>query len=169
MSAFLSKVMRVEVNGGDAVANNRTKGRSNTGTYFISSSKNFDEFKEFFEGINDYELDLKDLVEYKILFKTLFFSRRNEYPGKMRDFEETCDSLLLLEKNPHVKIGLRINDNRFFMRFINNNGFVEMSLRNIIYSQLTTLVIERYESKFSFYLDINLKEIDIDEYKKEIL
>ena len=159
MSAITSSRIKIYVTNGDAIASNRTRGKSNTGTYFISSLNNFAEFEPFFDEFGVYYLDLMKIKEYEILFKCLFFDRRDEYPGKMRDFEEMCESLLLLNDNPRIKICLRINDNRVFMKFCNNNGFVEMSLRNIIYSKITTLVIEKNGSFFSLFPEVNLEKI----------
>ena len=159
MSAIVGSKIKIFVTNGDAIPSNRTHGKSNTGTYFISSLNNFEEYETFFDEFGVYYLDLKRIKEYEILFKALFFDRRNEYPGKMRDFEETCESLLLLSDNPRVRIGLRINGNRVFMRFRDNNGFVEMSLRSIIYSKLTSLVIEKNGSSFSFFPEVNLEYV----------
>ena len=47
MAAIKSKIMRVSVTNGDAINENRLKGKSNTGTYFICSTNQYDEFKEF--------------------------------------------------------------------------------------------------------------------------
>lgn len=51
MAATKTKVMRVSVTNGDALNENRIKGKSNTGTYFICSTNQYDDFKEFIEKL----------------------------------------------------------------------------------------------------------------------
>ena len=41
MSAFKRNIIYINVTRGDCVENNRKSGKSNTGTYFVCSKKNF--------------------------------------------------------------------------------------------------------------------------------
>lgn len=154
MSANKKELVYVAVTGGDAIANNRLSGKSNTGTYFICSFKNWDDFKEYFdrESVFSYYLDLKKIKTYKVCFIEMFFDRRKLYADEMKNFADICDSLILYNENPKIDFELRINDSRIFLKFANNQKEIEYALRNIIYSDLTLLVFDK-ESK-SFYLDI---------------
>lgn len=145
MSAFLSKIMRVEVKGGDAIANNRTEGKSNTGTYFLCSLKDWEKYEKFVpdDGSVEYFIDLGKVQAYKNSFGAAFFGRRNSYPDKMRNFEAFCDSLCAFVVNPQVVFTTRKNDSRVFLKFDSNTkSEVEKQLRDILYADLSYLVFE---------------------------
>lgn len=170
MSAIKKEIVSVAVTGGDAIETNRLTGKSNTGTYFVSSIKNFGNFQDYFDSANtfEYELDLKKLQIYKQLFINNFFERRNAYLDKMKDFESTCDRLLLAMKNPKIKFTLRINDTRVFLKFFDNNGKIESMIRKIIYSDLTILTFEKNAQHSVFSLDINQDQL-LDKEEEEIV
>lgn len=159
MSAKKLNSIVVAVTGGDAIATNRLSGKSNTGTYFISSKKNWREFSQFFNENEEtmYTLDLKRIKAYKSSFIEMFFCKKDLYLDKMKNFENICDSLLLYRENPKIKFELRINDSRIFLKFADNNKEVEYALRGIIYSNLTNLVFVK-ENQI-FYLEVNF---DVD-------
>lgn len=168
MAGQKKDVVVIAVTGGDAISTNRLFGKSNTGTYFISSRKNWNEFSKFFNEEKPilYRLDLKRIKTYKLCFREIFFDQRDLYSDKMKNFEEICSSLLLYEKDPIIKFELRINDTRIFLKFAENNNEVEYALRGIIYSNLTNLVFERNNGDYVFYLEVNLnsqKQNDIAE------
>lgn len=163
MSANKANILTVAVTGGDAIATNRLSGKSNTGTYFISSKKDWPLYREFFneDSPTTYKLDLDRIKIYKSSFKEYFFNKRELYSDKMSNFENTCDSLLLCKKSLDIKFDLRINDTRIFLKFENNSNKVEYALRRIIYSNLTNLIFVRSEQGNTFYLEINFN------FKKE--
>ena len=158
MSAKKMNVLTVAVTGGDAIATNRLSGKSNTGTYFISSTKDWPTYREFFnkDSPTFYKLDLNRIKIYKSSFKEFFFEKRELYSDKMNSFETTCDSLLSYNNSPEIKFELRINDTRIFLKFENNSNEVEYLLRKIIYSNLTNLIFVRSEQGNTFYLEIDL-------------
>lgn len=159
MSAKKLNSIVVAVTGGDAIATNRLSGKSNTGTYFISSKKNWREFSQFFNesGETVYTLDLNRIKAYKATFIEMFFNKKDQYKDKMKNFENICDSLLLYCENPIIKFELRINDSRIFLKFVDNNKEVEYALRGIIYSNLTNLIFVKENA--IFYLEVNF---DVD-------
>ena len=145
MSAFLSKIMRVEVKGGDAISNNRLEGKSNTGTYFICSSKDWDRFEEFVPDDKQvkYFLDLNRIEIYKNAFSKLFYKIRDRYPDQMRNFEPYCDSLCCYTSRPEVIFTTRKNDLRVFLKFDNNcKSELEKQFRDILYADLSLIVFE---------------------------
>ena len=145
MSAFLSKIMRVEVKSGDAIANNRIEGKSNTGTYFLCSLKDWERFEKFVpdEKQVKYLLDLNRIEIYKNVFSALFYKIRDRYPDKMRNFEPYCDSLCCYVDNPEVIFTTRKNDSRVFLKFDNNcKSDLEKQFRDILYADLSLIVFE---------------------------
>ena len=145
MSAFLSKIMRVEVKGGDAIRNNRTEGKSNTGTYFLCSLKDWGKFEKFVPDDVQikYLLDLKKIEIYKHSFSKLFYKLRDNYPDQMRNFEPYCDSLCCYVENPEVIFMTRKNDSRVFLKFDNNcKSDIEKQFRDILYADLSLIVFE---------------------------
>ena len=163
MSAFLSKIMRVEVKGGDAIANNRIEGKSNTGTYFMCSLKDWEKFEKFVPDDDsvEYFIDLKRVQIYKYAFGGAFFDRRNNYPDKMRNFEAFCDSLCAFVVNPQVVFTTRKNDSRVFLKFDNNTKTeIEKQLRDILYADLSLLVFEKVgPNKCLVYPEINPSQL----------
>lgn len=157
MAAKNYDLMKVAVTGGDAIGNNRLTGKSNTGTYFICSNKDWDKFSRFFGDKIKYFLDVKKIQSYKILFMHKFFKFKDRYPDKMRHFEDICDSIMSYQNNPEVFVGIRNNDVRIFMKFIDNNREVEYALRGILYSNLSNLVFEHRGDKCMIYPEVNLE------------
>ena len=163
MAAKLCDLMRVAVTGGDAIDKNRISGKSNTGTYFICSAKDWDNFSRFFKDDMKYFLDTKKIPSYKVLFMSMFFKFKERYPDKMRHFEDICDSLMSYEENPEIFIGLRKNDVRVFMKFKDNDREVEHAIRGILYSDLSNIVFEYKTNKCLIYPEVNI-EVDLSKY-----
>ena len=155
MSAKKYELIRIAVTNGDAKENNRLAGKSNTGTYFICSVKDFDVYHSFFQKDKSYYLDIKKVLSYKILFIECFFEFRALYPDGMRFFRDICDSLVRYNNNQEVFITIRQNDARVFMKFEDNNREVEYALRNILYSKLSNIVIENHNDYYLIYPEIN--------------
>lgn len=165
MAAKNYDLLKVAVTGGDAIDNNRLSGKSNTGTYFVCSSKDWEKFSRFFKDGMKYYLDIKQIPNYKILFKSLFFQYKEKYPDQMRHFEDICDSLMSYQNDPQVFIGLRNNDVRVFMKFIDNNREVEYAFRGILYSNLTNIVFEYKGDRCLIYPEVNI-EADLSIFGK---
>lgn len=163
MSAIKKEIVLVDVTRGDCLENNRKSGKSNTGTYFISSLKDYDRFKEYFLEEKNFVINLVKIKEYMILFKYCFANRLDEYIGKGLDFESFCNYLLSLKNNPKVEITLRINDSRVFMRFKDNSNVVVNAFRNLLYEDLTYICIEKNGELFEVYPIINSAMVSFGE------
>jgi len=165
MSAIKPNLIKLLVTNGDAVADNRLKGRSNTGTYFICSENQFNEFEEFFKDNIIYFIDLEKVKQYEAVFNKYAFSLSEYYPDKMNGFNEYVKTLVSLNENPKVDIGIRVNGSRIFARFLNNENMVENSLRHILYGEFTYLIFELLGNNCYIYpsLDLNkLKDVNVD-------
>ena len=162
MSAIKHECIYVDVTRGDCVEANRKGGKSNTGTYFISSINNFEDFSYYFSEDNLFKVDLKKVQIYKILFCNLFYWIRDEYNGKMNQFEEFCNYLLSLDDNPIVDISLRKNDTRVFMRFLDNVNNIVNCFRHLLYEDLSFICIEKREDVFYVYPVINENLVEIN-------
>lgn len=171
MSATISKIMRVEVKNGDAVPNNRLKGKSNTGTYFICSSKDWLEFEEFLPEDKrvKYFIKLDQVEKYKNLFASLFYRFRDLYPDRMKNFEPYCESLYCYTEDPQVIFTLRKNDNRVFLKFDDNcKSGLERQFRDILYANLSYIVFEKVDDhKCYVYPEVNLMGVSKLEYGQE--
>lgn len=159
MSAFKRNIIYINVTRGDCVENNRKSGKSNTGTYFVCSEKNFSEYKYFFSEANIYKFALWNIEPYRLLFNAFFKSLSEEYKGKMANFDEICSKLSAAPRIPTVKVGLRINDSRYFMKFENNCETYTNMFRNILYEDLSLIAIEEIDNIFYIYPVINDKYI----------
>ena len=159
MSAFKRNIVYVDVTRGDCVDNNRKSGKSNTGTYFIGSSSNFSDFEYFFKETNVYKFAIDKIDIYRVLFNEFFMSLKDDYAGKMENFDSTCAYLLSLHDNPAVEVGLRKNDSRVFMKFADNSETHTSAFRNILYEDLSLIAIEEINGIFFIYPVINEKFI----------
>ena len=163
MSATITKIMRVEVKNGDAVPNNRLQGKSNTGTYFICSTKDWLEYEEFLpnDGSVKYFVSLEKVKEYKHLFASLFYKFRDLYPDKMKHFEPYCESLCCYTKNPEVVFTIRKNDQRIFLKFDDNcKSGLERQFRDILYANLSFIVFEKIDNNICLvYPEVDLRGV----------
>lgn len=159
MSATKKEKVIVDVTRGDCLEANRKAGKSNTGTYFISSLKDFDGFKVYFEDEDKFVINLAKVKEYMILFKNLFLDKMEEYNGKGVKFDSFCNYLLSLESNPKVEITLRINDSRVFMRFKDNTNVVVNAFRNLLYEDISYICMEKNNDLYEVYPIIDSTKI----------
>ncbi len=162
MSAIKKEVIIVDVTRGDCLEDNRISGKSNTGTYFISSLGDFDKFKAYFRNEDVFVINLKKIIEYQVLFNNLFKCKMCDYYGKGLKFDDYCNYLISLNKNPLVEVTLRINDSRVFMRFKDNTNPIVNSFRNLLYENLSFICIERVNDTNEIYPLINTKAISKD-------
>lgn len=158
MSASKRDIMIVDVTKGDCLESNRKNGKSNTGTYFISSLKNFTDFEKFFSENIKYKIEVAKTLEYCCFFNTYFLKYKDEYVGKMFEFSHFANVFSLLTYCPEVNIDLRVNDNRVFMKFKNNEGKLESSFRNLLYEDLSLICFERIDDIVYVYPVINNKK-----------
>lgn len=155
MSAEIKKLVKIKVTGGDAVANNRVSGKSNTGTYFICSQKDFSEFQDFFKEPFEYYLDINKINIYLTMINIFLKPKKDDYIDKMENFDEYCYSLMTLKNNPLLKGGLRINDTRYFLRFTENDNMIVDRLRSILYADYSLITIENRQGCLYIYPEFN--------------
>lgn len=169
MAATKSKIMRVSVTNGDAINENRLKGKSNTGTYFICSTNQYDEFKEFIEDFETCFVDKNKVREYLTLFKEYFLDKKDLYPDKMENFENYCSSLMGSNFEPSITISMRINDSRYFLRFQNNEDIYVNAIRHILYGEISYLTFEIKNNKCYIYPEINMNRVEIKKGDSDII
>ena len=155
MSAVNKTRMLIDVTRGDCVDDNRKNGKSNTGTYFVCSIKNFDEFEHFFQLTNKYKIDLVKVDIYKTLFKQYFFQYKDEYIGKMKSFDIYINYLISQSEFPCVDITTRKNDTRVFMKFVDNTKPIVNAFRHVLYEDLSFIVFEKRGETIYLYPEIN--------------
>lgn len=172
MSAYKKETLIVDVTRGDCLEANRKSGKSNTGTYFLSSSKDFEKIKSYFNNNNIYLLDLNKIKEYGVLFKEFFINDLGNYNGKGLNFYEYLIYLLSLEDDQKVEIVLRINDTRVFMKFKNNTDVIVNAFRNLLYEDISKICLEKHNDFYYVYPVIDTSKINnvkIDVSKSIIL
>lgn len=156
MSAIKKELIIIDVTRGDCLSENRISGKSNTGTYFVSSLKDFDKFEEFFAADNKYELNLSNVSIYNDIFMKYFYCFKDEYIGKMEKYTKKVNYLLNNVQDASIKITTRINDSRVFMRFVDNQNAVVDAFRNLLYENISRICIEKKEgNSFLIYPVIN--------------
>lgn len=151
MASKISFKVEIEVKNGDALSNNRTHGNSNTGTYFLASSTEFEKIYDLMKCCNSYQFDSDKIKEYKILFNTFMFDYSYMYLDKFESFNKYCEELLESCIDYEVSIKIRKNDNRYFLRFENNEDYVVEKFRHILYGDFTSIVLEFYKNKCKIY------------------
>ena len=144
MAGVISKILKVSVTNGDAVAENRLGGRSNTGTYFICSNTAvfFEKFGDFFQDGLIYRIDLDKIREYQLLLKHFIGDKKELYPDEMNSLNNYCSKLLEIKEPLVVGVDKRINDTRVFMKFENNDKYIEKCFRHILYAEISEIVFE---------------------------
>ena len=161
MSANLVEKVVVDVTRGDCLDPNRKAGKSNTGTYFICSVNNFDEYESYFKEGQVYKIDLVRVELYKTLFKEYCIEYNEQYIGKMTNFDGYINYLLSLKENPTVNISLRKNDARVFMRFDDNSNIIVNAFRNLLYEDISRLVLYKKSDCILIYPEINDEYVHI--------
>lgn len=150
MSAIIEEKIILDVTRGDCVDANRKGGKSNTGTYFLCSIKDYYLFEKYFKE-EYYFIDLKKLNHYCIVFNAMMKTQLPYYNGKGLKFKEYSIDLLNLKSNPKVNLTMRQNDNRIFIRFEDNTNAIVSSFRNLLYEDVSAIAIEiRKEGGFIY-------------------
>ena len=160
MSEIKKEIIFIDVTKGDCLEPNRRNGKSNTGTYFISSLKDIDKYKEFVDENNKYFLNLDKVYEYAVLFKNLPTSFLESYNGKGANFSTFSGYLTSLKNNPNIKVSTRINDSRVFLRFVDNGDPVVNAFRNLLYEDISNICIEKTGNEFEIYPYLNAKQLN---------
>lgn len=160
MSANLYEEVLIDVTRGDCVDDNRKSGKSNTGTYFLCSIKNFDLYDDYFKDGNKYKIDLVKFDIYRLLFEKYFFQYKDEYIGKMKTFNGYCDYILSQFESPEIRLSLRKNDSRVFMKFSDNTEKITNAFRHVLYEDLSLIGITKKNNIYYVYPVINLTFIN---------
>lgn len=82
----------------------------------------------------------------------------------MQDFNEYCYSLCSLDSDPIVKMSLRVNDSRVFLKFDDNLDPVVTAIRHILYGEVSQLIIEIVDGKRVIYPEIDFSKVNCQEY-----
>lgn len=157
MGAYKKNKLYIKVTKGDCLEKNRTSGNSNSGTYFISQEKNFPLFEQFFNFKKSYYFSYIHIRLYGILFNSCFEHLKSEYIGKMEEFNTNLDILLKNETDILTQVLIREckkGDTRKFFRFNNNTNIYVNAFRNLLYENLSVIVIEDIGDCFLIYPEI---------------
>ncbi len=147
MASTITTKITVSVKNGDVydemrlAKSNGEKGRSNTGTYFLCSTKDYSKFEDFFNNCQKYYFDIQKIKEYQIIFKSFYGNTKDHYLDKMVNFDDYCNTLTSSNTNV-TKMNFRINDTRYFLRFEDNSNELVKAFRHILYGEITNIVLE---------------------------
>jgi hypothetical protein len=163
MSAKFVYKLEVAVTNGDALLANKKTGKSNSGTYFICSLKDYDEnIKAFFDANVSYCMCVNKIEEYKTLIHELCFKDTSSFPGNVAEFDQYCNALSSQSSPIEVKVGLRFNDSRVFLRFTNNKDPYVKALRSLLFGEVSELILELNGHNCEIYPDICSTKINPD-------
>ena len=163
MAANLPRLIRVSIQNGDAIDQNRLKGKSNTGTYFISSEKEYLEvFKEFIDDSGEkvmyYYLDFNRVKAYCAAFNALVLPMeeyrfaREVFPINAAYFNDKVGMA-------RIKVKTRKNDTRYFLQFDNKDVLIS-SLRNVLFALVSCLVFEKKtDNEIIVYPEIDFENL----------
>lgn len=159
MSAIETHLIRIAVTNGDVLLENKPEGKSNTGTYFISSEKEYlDTFKNFIDDSGQrlvtYFLDIDRIKGYCSSFEVLVLPL-DEFKFARGTFESKADYFKNQKGYHEIVVSTRKNDSRVFLQLKNKEPIIE-ALRGILYSNISILVVEKIDdNNFSLYPEIN--------------
>lgn len=160
MASKINNRIIVDVTNGDVFDEMRLskddgkKGRSNTGTYFLCSLKNYDKYRYLFDQCKNFYLDINKIKEYQILFKHFYGNMKDKYLDKMSNFDNYCDQIYTANTTLISGMNFRINDHRYFLRFDDNNELLVKAFRHILYGDITQLVLDFVDDKCYIYPEI---------------
>ncbi|QWB96603.1 hypothetical protein KHQ89_04045 [Mycoplasmatota bacterium] len=163
MASKITTRIIVDVKNGDVFDENRLtkingeRRKSNTGTYFLCSSKDYSEYLPFFSICDNYKFEIDKISEYRIVFKAKFYKDKDNYLDKMNNFDKYCDILVNTDYNS-TNINLRQNDTRYFLRFTNNKEELVDAFRHILYGDLSSIVLEFDGNICSIYPVVKYEE-----------
>ncbi|MDY6393186.1 MAG: hypothetical protein SPL80_10185 [Bacilli bacterium] len=170
MAAKTVQAIRIAVTRGDCFEDNRPDGISNTGTYFISSLKDWSEFEPFFSPNAKYYFSSKKIWIYNNTFADVCAKFKDVYPDKFSSLK-TYGTLFNIEGDydPYCEVELRINKPRIFMRFKDNLDIYVKAFRHLLYSDLTVIVLEMTEKGIAIYPEPDLFSKGPTPPKKKLL
>ncbi len=163
MSAKVTKIIRISIQNGDAIDSNRLQGKSNTGTYFISSEQDYLEvFKEYIDDSGTkamfYYLDFNRVKAYCSAFKALVLPMET-YKFAREVFPINAAYFDKFTGNEKIKVSTRKNDTRYFLQFDNKNPIIA-ALRNVLYGLVSCLVFEKIsDNEVLVYPELNYTNI----------
>ena len=163
MASNITTKITISVKNGDVFDEmrlakpNGEKGRSNTGTYFLCSTKDFVKYKDFFNNFKKYYFDVNKIKEYQVVFKAFYGDTKDKYLDQMINFDDYCNTLISSNTNI-TKMNFRVNDTRYFLRFEENSNELVKAFRHILYGEITNLVLELRENYCYIYPEIIQEE-----------
>jgi len=157
MAAIHPNLIRVAVTNGDAIPTNRTKGKSNTGTYFVSSTEDWPHFKDFFDEKLTFRFDSLETVGYCAALLAVCGDFKELFPDQFKNVESFVQFFKEI-KNPTTRLKVRINDKRVFMSFENNADEAVNAFRHLLYGELSVIVMELRGNECFIYPDLQSSE-----------
>ena len=157
MAAKTVRLMRIAVTRGDCFSDNRPDGSSNTGTYFVSSHKDWPLFESFFTEGSKYYFSTAKIKMYVATLADLASQYQDVYPDKFASLSTFGSAFASAAKDPFCEIDLRKNDQRVFMRFKDNSDVLVNAFRHILYSDLSLISMEITSKGVAIYPEIDLE------------
>ena len=154
MAAKTVQAIRIAVTKGDCFPDNRPEGSSNTGTYFISSIKDWPLFEPYFSKGIVYRFCVQRIKNYLAALTKLADHYKGVYPDNFSSLSAFGSVFESVDVYPCCDIELKKNDNRIFMRFADNSDIFVNAFRHILYSDLSFVVMEITPQGVSIYPDI---------------
>jgi|GEM_PF-3212739 len=153
MSAIVKQTIRIGVTKGDAFPSNRIEGSSNTGTYFVSSKKDWPLFESYFIEGQKYYFDTKRIISYCASLPEVFKECCELMPDHYSSLKSYLKLFLQASLNPETKVVLRANDQRIFMKFEDNTRPLEDAFRHLLYGEISVVVLEKNDDGIAIYAE----------------
>lgn len=165
MSTIRLNLAEVEVKHGDCVPENKLGEGSNawTKSYFASAKDDFPSLKSFLDDNKeiDYSINLKKVAVYKLIIERYFVQRFPLYKGKGVAFQKNCKFLLEQSENPIIKLSVRVNDERVFMKFADGRDQNVHALRELLFDEISTLILSEKDGVHEIYPSIIYQNLDL--------
>lgn len=165
MSTIRLNLAEVEVKHGDCVPENKLGEGSNawTKSYFASAKDDFPSLKSFLDDNKeiDYSINLKKVAVYKLIIERYFVQRFPLYKGKGTAFQQNCNFLLEQSENPIIKLSVRVNDERVFMKFADGRDQNVHALRELLFDEISTLILSEKDGVHEIYPSIIYQNLDL--------
>ncbi len=168
MAAKTVQAIRIAVTRGDCFPGNRPDGSSNTGTYFVCSTKDWKEFEHFFPKTGNFYFSLAKIRIYVKTLELVAGKYKDIYPDHYTSLKDFGKAFFEVEEDPICGVDLRNNDARIFMRFTDNSNPFVLAFRHILYSDLSAIALEITSKGIAVYPEVDFEAKGPKVTKKEI-
>jgi hypothetical protein len=83
------------------------------------------------------------------------------YKGKGAAFQQNCKFLLEQSENPIIKLSVRVNDERVFMKFADGRDQNVHALRELLFDEISTLILSEKDGVHEIYPSIIYQNLDL--------